>query len=65
MDVEDNVIGVKDQSRGKWVSGIQTNSPAAPMGEILKTEGAFPVEDGIPVYETIPPRHFERWHHAA
>lgn len=65
MDIEDNVIEVKNRSRGKWAAGIQANSPAAPMGEILKTEGAFPVEDGIPVYETIPPRHFERWHHAA
>ena len=47
MDIEDNVIGVKNRSRGKWVSGIQTNSLAAPMEEDTENRGAFPGEDGI------------------
>ena len=47
MDIEDNVIGVKNRSRGKWVSGIQTNSLAAPMGGDTENRGAFPGEDGI------------------
>ena len=54
MDVEDNVIGVKDQSRGKWAAGIQANSPAAPIGEVPEAEVAFPGEDGIPDVQDHP-----------
>lgn len=42
MDIEDNVIKVKNRSRGKWAAGIQANSPAAPIGEVPEAEVAFP-----------------------
>ena len=65
MDIEDNVIEVKNRSRGKWAAGIQANSPAAPIGEVPEAEVAFPGEDGMPDVRGHPaPRHFERWQHA-
>lgn len=54
MDVEDNVIEVKNRSRGKWAAGIQANSPAAPIGEVPEAEVAFPGEDGIPDVQDHP-----------
>ena len=54
MDIEDNVIEVKNRSRGKWAAGIQANSPAAPIGEVPEAEVAFPGEDGIPDVQDHP-----------
>lgn len=54
MDIEDNVIKVKNRSRGKWAAGIQANSPAAPIGEVPEAEVAFPGEDGIPDVQDHP-----------